>query len=620
MPKNYKTLGERQGGGDPDILKLKEQNRVRPLDNLVAEWRSHGIQHASDPDQFEAAVCPGPRSCPLCRKPVGEDGKDHFPVSRRFAANVWDYDAGSVKVLIAGPQVFNKFKEAANVGIDPGSCDWAITKTGAGLMTKYELVRYDSSPFTAAVITPDVLHDVAKYEMPDSTEAIFDKLERMGIDYDSLTVPNYTLEQAQAMVLPYTKFKGMTIDQVVTQEPDYADWLYTTKLENGALGDPIFLALQVVMEAHGLAAPLEEALLTIPDVSSLASVPVATTQSTEVSMSISDASANMVELISPAGEVVKVPPTAADGLLAAGFTKPAPPAPVLSSDANAPMLVQIGGQQVTLPRAQALNLIQLGTATVVVPAVDPNAPMIISIAGQKVELPGEQARALIAAGTAVPVTATSEPPQPPLPLPDEIVQVSVGGAAVPMPYVAAAQVVDNPASGASFVDPNVAAAHARVSGGTAVASPITATLPPSTTGSAVSTDPNRPFVCPYCTPQQTFTMQRTLSRHVNSRHKGATPVAPAVPQPQSQMAPVATAPTGTPVAAQTAAVAAANGTTQDRIKTLVSSVTFARDFNRLMELFEQETGKRNLNQMTDAELLKIEVRINQEVAKEAAGL
>lgn len=565
MPTDYKNMGKNQQG-DPNIMKLTEVNKVRPLDNLVAGWRQHAIEHPSDSDQFAAVVCPGARSCPLCRKPVDGSGKQRFNVSRRFAANVWDYGTGTVKVLVGGPQIFDEFKNAATVGIDPSTCDWTIIKSGAGIKTEYEVVRHDAEPFTAAAITPDMLHDVGKYETPTSTEGIFEVLGRFGIDYDALTIPEYTFEEASALVMPYTKHKGLTIEQLLGTDQSYAEWMHGTKLEQGQLGDPVFVALQKVMEERGLVPALDDALLSLPEPQTAAqqatpaaapvvtvnqAAPAATPAPTE---NMSQASANMVELVGPDGKTIVVPPAAAEGLLAAGFKRPEPV------------------------------------------SVMPTGPAKMLIGGQMIEVPSEQVEALLAAGGSLvggePAPA-AEPEPPKLPLPDEVVSVSVGGTAVDMPFAQGAQVV-KVTPNAQFADPGVQAAFERSEAGEAAnqaASP-TPTVASATASTTGPKDAEKPFECDQC--EAAYKTQGALTNHRNRVHGGV-----AEPQPS-------------------AVPAAVNGSGDEadveRVKNKIATAPFARDFTKLLALFAECTGKQNFADMTPDEVRALEVRLDQEIA------
>lgn len=554
MPSGYGDIGKKQGGGDPNIMKLKDVNKVRPLDNVVAGWRQHGVEHPSDPEQFASVVCPGARSCPLDRKPVDAQGKQRFPISRRYAANVWDYGTNSVKVLVAGPAIFDQFKEVAQVGIDPSTCDWTITKSGQGIQTKYSVIRHEATPFTAAEIKPEMLHSVDKYEQPTSTEAIFEILERFGIDYDALETPSYTLDQALAFVMPYTKHKGLTIEQLLAKEPEYAEWMHSTKLEQGQLGDPVFLALQVAMEERGLVPPLEDALSQFPSEPQAAAVDVPTGPAAAAPSAASAVAPGSVQLVNKAtGELGEYPEGAASALLATGLFEPYEPP---------------------------------------VEAPAPPASMIVLIGGNQVELPTEQAQTLIDAGQAQPVNQAGpepEPEPPKLPLPDEVVNVEVGGVVVQMPYVQAALLVDT--GPGEFPDPDLQAAHDRSQAGEAAAKAADPSPTSSQSSASTASDPDKPFRCPDC--GRDFKTQGALTQHAKKEHKAAEPQPSAIP------------------------VATNGGSLKEEVKGLVARAPFARDFDVLLKIMEEETGGTNFEEMNEAGLTKLKARLEREIAAAA---
>lgn len=255
------------GGGNPNVMRLQTTNRVRILDSRPARWRQHIVENPDNPDSVTFITC-SQDGCPLCRKPEGPDPKTgktrrYFPVQRRFATNVWDYETQSVKILIAGPQVFDEFASASELGYDPAECDWIIHKTGTGKQTSYKLVRGDKEPF-GQEITPTQLHDLSKYITPQSDEQIFETLERMGIDYDALPIYEFSLEEALSFVMPYGKHKGMTIEQLMATEEQYAQWLHSKKSEDGAFGDPVYLAINTVLESRNGVNPKMPEAATLP--------------------------------------------------------------------------------------------------------------------------------------------------------------------------------------------------------------------------------------------------------------------------------------------------------------------------------------------------------------------
>lgn len=357
------------GSADPNVLKLQDATRIRILEPTVYKWKQHFVESTTDNEQGRPVVCPrGPdgrnaEPCPLCMKPTGSDGKQRFPMSRRFATNVWDYDSNSVKVLIAGPQVFEEFDAWVALGIDATESDVLIHKMGKGISTSYKVVRANPTPMPVQ-ITPDMLHDLDKYDSPDSIERIFEKLEEMGWDYDSLETPTLTLEQAEAMQMPYGKYRGLTLEQLIANDPDYAQYIHGSKKDQGAYGDLVFVGLQTVLEHAGIVGPLEDEPLAPPaPASSPASSPAAAPQAAStpaVAQETPPVASGMVPLVGPDGNTVEVPESAVASLMAAGY------APVQEDEPEPThMDVMIQGNVVNLDLASAQALIATGAAVAV---------------------------------------------------------------------------------------------------------------------------------------------------------------------------------------------------------------------------------------------------------------
>lgn len=358
------------GSSDPNVLSLQEANRVRILEPTTYKWRQHYIESTTDSEQGRSVVCPkgpdgrDPAPCPLCMKPTDAEGKQRFSISRRFATNVWDYESGTVKVLIAGPQVYEEFDAYVALGMDPTAADVLIHKMGKGVSTSYKVIRASETPLEVQ-ITPDMLHDLDKYDTPDSTERIFEKLEEMGWDYDSLEMPSLTLDQAENMQMPYGKFKGLTIEQIVANDPDYAQYIHGSKRDQGAYGDLVFVALQEVLHANGLVPALDDAPVQAPaklaSASPAAASPAPAPEAAPTPPVASEAppvASGMVPLVGPDGATVEVPASAADALRATGYTDPEPEVQEPES-----LAVNIGGSVVVVDAASAKALIANGTAT-----------------------------------------------------------------------------------------------------------------------------------------------------------------------------------------------------------------------------------------------------------------
>jgi hypothetical protein len=373
------------GGGDPNVLQLKNANRIRLIDSAedgVGAWRQHTIKNLDDPDdngKVKFVPCPGPKLCPLCRKPTrrDEEGKSvqNFPVSRRFATNIWDYESNSIKVLIGGPQIFEEFAAAREVGLDPLAQDWIIHKTGSGIGTKYKLVRDNPTPFAHQdQVTVDNLINFDKYGSAPSPEKIFELLEEQGWDYDALVAPSFTEQEALEFVLPYGKaVKGMTVEQALAQDPGFCEWLHGKKREDEAYFDEVYLALDTAMVAQGMVKPVEEEEQTHAPAPSTEAEPPAQPAAATPPPAPAAPEPNMVTLIDLAGEEQTVPAEAADALIGAGYkrkeqetTAPPPePEPAATPDpapigTTAQVKVKINGQSLDMTFKQALDVQRTG--------------------------------------------------------------------------------------------------------------------------------------------------------------------------------------------------------------------------------------------------------------------
>lgn len=602
------------GGSDPNILKLGDSTRVRLLDEGPRKWRQHFIESTSDPDQGRSVVCPkgadGRESapCPLCMKPVDSDGKTRlFPISRRFATNVWDYESGSVKVLLGGPQIFEEFDSVAKVGMDPTATDFVIFKSGKGTNTSYKVIRGDTSPLPQQ-ITPDMLHDLDKYDVPATQEKIFEVLDELGWDYDALEMPSFTLDAAEKMQMPYGRMKGLTIEQVVAQDTDYAKFLHTSKKDQGSYGDPIFVALQTVLEDRGEVPPLED--VPAPPRPASASAP-STPAPTDP---------GMIDLINPAGETIQVPAAARDAMLAAGFTEP--PVPEVQPQASGEQtLVGPDGNEVTVPDVAVAGLLAAGfKQKTEAPAADaePSDDTIVEvdISGTKAELPYGQAKGLIAAGTATLVKADAEAPEAPpaepafqLPGDDEQVNVLIGGNPVPMPFATAKATV---ASGAAtFEDSRITAA---LDDDGAVKEQIQA---------AAASDPSPPAGHVDLDPSKAEQGEDGRWRHPaldkDYATKGA--VTQALNRMKKDDAPAAAAPAAsTPVPASNGAAAsgaAASGKEallEIAKNKMASMPELTKDFKVLLGIFQEVAGKRNITDFDEGELQKLIAKLDEMAA------
>lgn len=585
------------GGGDPNVLDLKDATRIRLLEPSSVKWRQHSIDGKNfdgvDDDKFRSCVCPkgadgrGPDPCPLCMKPSDAEGNQRFNISRRFATNVWDYASESVKVLIGGPQVFQPFDEAAKVGIDPTQSDWIIHKTGSGQQTKYKMTRDNPSP--GPQVEPGQLHDLDKYGEPMSAQKIFEVLEDLGIDYDSLETPSFTVEQAEAFVLPFGKHKGETVEQVYHSDKSWLEFIHDAKLSDGNTGDSVFLAINTVLAHYGDAEPLDVAPAAPPrpatatQSSTPAPGPQAAPAPTEAVPVANGAGPTEVELVGPDGNVVTVPIAAKDALLASGFTEPQSESPHEPNDADI-VGVEISGTITAMPYSAAKALVASGVAKLV--TADPGS---------------------------VPQDPPAEP-EPVMPADEDMVQVKLTALphAIPMAW---GDFKKLPADSGKLEDEALAAAWAKAQVADEHADQIrdaarNGEVQESHPSEQASGDPLNPALTvqgeggrwthPALPAGKDYATKGAVTQALNRLKAGGGSV--------SESAPAAAGPA--PAADATGREAKLQAC-KDKMARMPE---IQNDFTRILELFQSVAGKRNITDFTEDELDKLSAKLDEMLA------
>lgn len=451
------------GGGDANVMKLGEQNRIRLLDaEGPRKWRQHSIDgevlHEIFPEvdasTFRSVTCPrGPdgnaaATCPLDMKPsyIDDDGKVQqlFPVSIRYAANVWDYESGSVKVLIGGKQIFSDFDAAAAMGFDPTASDFMIFKLGKDRQTSYKVVRGNSDPLPKE-LKPEDLHDLDKYETPMPADKVFELLGELGVDYDAIPLPEFTLDEALQFVMPYTKkAKGLTMEQLAATDLDFMKWLYGEKRSQGQYGDAVFQAMHTVLLDLGETTPLDE-IPKAPPRAAVSKPPAAPVAGPDA-----ESLFPQVTLIAPDGSEGLYPEAAKASLLAAGFTEPAPPKDEPTEEGIV-TLVGPDGAEVEVQRGSMDALLGVGfTVKATGEAAPPTPPVTYVLVGPDgtevptLGMPAAAIAAMRAAGYVDPPAA--EPAAPAEPADDAEVVIDIGGTLAQMPYGQAKAIISTGAA------------------------------------------------------------------------------------------------------------------------------------------------------------------------------
>lgn len=227
-------------GGDNRILDLRsrEKHRVRILESYVETWRQYTVRFQNDSDSNIVKF--------VVQRNGDLLGRKGFRAARRNAVNVWSYDEGRVCILVGGPQIFNEFNAWKESGIDIQASDVIITRTGSGRDTGYSVIRMDTAPFDQKV-EPDDLHDLSFFDQAPSDDEVIRLLDELEIDFDSIKLPSFTVDEAKAMEMPFGKHKGMPLGDLVADEPGWADWFIGQCEKNGDVGREIYIALKTLV-------------------------------------------------------------------------------------------------------------------------------------------------------------------------------------------------------------------------------------------------------------------------------------------------------------------------------------------------------------------------------------
>ena len=238
---NLPTDNSGSGGSGGDIvdLKARTQHHLRLLEREREMWRQYTVPHGNDPDSSVVKF--------IVQRPGDLLGMKGFRTSRRYAVNVWNYDTGKVEMLVAGPQIFQTFEQWGSAGVDIMASDIQIVREGTGRDTRYTVIRMDSSPFTAADINEGDLHDTSVFDRPLSDQELVATLKELEIDIDKILLPVPTLDEAKAMPIPFGKYKGTPLAEVVGEDQGYVEWFLSRCEENGDTGRDIYIAFKVVL-------------------------------------------------------------------------------------------------------------------------------------------------------------------------------------------------------------------------------------------------------------------------------------------------------------------------------------------------------------------------------------
>lgn len=178
---------------------------------------SEKIENGQVTTMFRTVNCPKTKDnpnahCPLCD---GQQARRRI----RHSIAVWDYENNEATLLTNGDDVFKPMGTMGKMGMDPGTMDWVVSKSGTTKNdTTYSSVNMGPKQLPALPDGTDIPDPIMTYK-PNTVDEMKTLVESMGLNWNSLIVPppvQYpeSLQEALDHVIPNTKYKGQTMKQV----------------------------------------------------------------------------------------------------------------------------------------------------------------------------------------------------------------------------------------------------------------------------------------------------------------------------------------------------------------------------------------------------------------------
>lgn len=206
--------------GKPKKIRLLLRDGEQPYSYLEHTLEVEKVENGQTTRVFRTIRCAktstNPNAyCPLCE---GQQLRRRA----RNAANVWDYDSGSVQKLNAGDSVWKPIATTRKLGVDILSVDWAIMKSGQTRNdTEYATTNLGASAFQLPADAQ--LFDIEQEYAPHTIDEMKAIVESCGVTWESvITPPNLeypTLQDALAHVMPNGKYKDQTFKQIWDADP-----------------------------------------------------------------------------------------------------------------------------------------------------------------------------------------------------------------------------------------------------------------------------------------------------------------------------------------------------------------------------------------------------------------
>ena len=251
--------------GTSVIVKIEDKKRLRLLLNEtngepVSFW-SYSI--STPADGYRTWISPA-------------KDEDFFGTNRNIfrlrpvhAGLVYDYDEKEVKILEAGNQIWEGIKLLHEAGKDLNGRDIIIIKTGSGRSTEYKVTDCDPTPMPKGLESLERPSIEERYQAP-TFEQVLEDLRGMGFTNPAEIFETKPLayEVAKETVVPFGKFKGRTLKEIVSLESTYVTFL-ATKIDRAGVKESARVVSNTVMgtqyELSGTTPTMEEVSFVAPN-------------------------------------------------------------------------------------------------------------------------------------------------------------------------------------------------------------------------------------------------------------------------------------------------------------------------------------------------------------------
>lgn len=207
-----------------DLIKIEDKKRIRlllPDSGPITNW----IYSINTPaGGYKTWVSPDK-----------DNGEDFFAINRNIfnlkpihAGYAYDYDEGKIKILEAGNQIWEGIKVLIDAGKDLNNRDIIIIKTGTGRNTEYKVTDADPTPAPSGLDLMDKPDLEGRY-IPPTYEMVLEDLKVLGFTNPEQIFELKPLDYQQAlqMEIPFGKWKGKTMQEIISLDTQYINFLAT---------------------------------------------------------------------------------------------------------------------------------------------------------------------------------------------------------------------------------------------------------------------------------------------------------------------------------------------------------------------------------------------------------